>query len=432
MQAQEQLASGTAVVQKWKPNNINLRGEITGPLDVSALLPAVEGFNMVASDIDAAMIERTEELTAISRAIICKSHVFLLGVPGVGKSMLLRFWADRLSTGDNDAMSVFIYLMSRFTRPDEIFGPVSVSALKMDRFRFVTTDRASEADFILLDEIGKAGSTISNMLLMLMNERFFINDGRQIRVPLQSLFGASNELFHSDEQAALYDRFLFRLYVQPLTFSGRMELRRRKAANIVPQSNFHLTRADLSLLQDAAPYVFIPDDVLTALGELDKVLQSGGLASKGIGNSDRRWGECLRAVQATALLAGRGSADSDDLIALGDVLWNVPDERRDIMKAIGRLANPVVQKIQELADQAHNVYEQAVATTKKNGPTDDGQTMLKASRALATIRREINQEEANFKAQNKKSAKVDRAVTSVREWTAQIQSWTINGYYANA
>jgi MoxR-like ATPase len=417
----------TAAVQKalaWRPNNVAADGTITGPLDLSGLIDSVESFNLVAADLNNEMIERTTEIDAMSRCIISKTHAYLFGSPGIGKSMLVRAWAHRLSL--NGDFPVFMYLMGLYTKPEEVFGPVSVKGLRDDIYRYIVTNRAYEAKFILLDEFEKASTAISNSFLWLLNEREYINDGRVNKAPLQSLFAASNAQLQSESQSALGDRFLTRLNMQPLTAAGRGVLRRRRMrGRYVPQ--FGIATEQLDALQRACNFIYIPEDVYTALDELDGALQSGGISSKGVINSDRRWMECQAIIQATALLAGRGQADLDDLICLEHVLWNTPDERRAIAQAVGRLANPMVQRVNEWYDQAHSVYETIRAAIAKNGIDAEVQNVFKSARQLGGLLTSIEAEVKQFTASGKKNASLSRKFNEVRGWTKEMRDLAMGG-----
>ena len=108
----------------------------------------------------------------------------------------------------------FQWLLTKFTTPEELFGAVSLRGLENDEYRRVTSGKLPEAHIAFLDEVFKASSSILNTLLTIMNERIFYNGTEKVRIPLISLFGASNELpSEEDELEALYDRFLLRYVV---------------------------------------------------------------------------------------------------------------------------------------------------------------------------------------------------------------------------
>src|SRR5690348_13171810 len=107
-------------------------------------------------------------------AILAREHVLLLGPPGTAKSALVRALAQAFGG------QYLERLLTKFSMPEELFGPVSLKGLEQDRFVRITTGKVPEAEFIFLDEIFKSNSAILNALLTLVNERVFHNDGAPV------------------------------------------------------------------------------------------------------------------------------------------------------------------------------------------------------------------------------------------------------------
>lgn len=174
---------------------------------------ALAKLNTIERELSASLIEREEVIRAALIALLARQHLVILGPPGTAKSQLVTALASRISPANGTGLKSFNYLMTRFTTPEELFGPVSVQALKQDEYRRVTTGKLVEAELAFLDEIFKASSAILNALLKITNERTFSNGNQEITVPLLSLFAASNELPQGNELEALWDRFLLRMRV---------------------------------------------------------------------------------------------------------------------------------------------------------------------------------------------------------------------------
>lgn len=135
-----------------------------------------------------------------------------------------EYGGARLKLAFRDAYA-FEYLMSRFSTPDEIFGPVSISKLKdADTYERIVDGYLPSATIAFLDEIWKAGPAIQNALLTIINEKIYRNGQFSIRVPLKGLIAASNELpAQGQGLEALWDRFLLRCLVGGIEDMGEFD-----------------------------------------------------------------------------------------------------------------------------------------------------------------------------------------------------------------
>jgi MoxR-like ATPase len=289
----------------------------------------------LCDQLNVSFAERKSVIRAIARAFLAGEHVFILGEPGTGKSLLIRCFAQALG------LSYWEYLMTRFTTPEEVFGPLSIKGLQNDRYTRATRGSyLPGAEVAFLDEIWKSNSGILNALLTITNERVFHDDGKPTNVPLVSLAGASNELPESEsELAALYDRFLVRVVTQ---YVGDRDAFQAMVFNPTPVAP--TVKIDLKAEQAKVRAVMLPADVQTALVDLRYKVRDAGFKV-----SDRRWRQCVSLVRATAHLEGRDVAEPEDLECLEDVLWRTPDERTNVARIIQETVNPAgAQAVRDL------------------------------------------------------------------------------------
>ena len=288
------------------------------------------------------VLEREEAIGLALLSAAAGESIFLLGLPGVAKSMIAR----RLALAFRDARR-FEYLMSRFSTPDEIFGPVSISKLKdADTYERVTDGYLPTADVAFLDEIWKAGPAIQNSLLTALNEKIFRNGREDIALPLKGIIAASNELPAEGEGLeALWDRFLVRYIVDPIRDKGNflalLTGRTAVPCTIPPELQFTSGEmADILLERDS---VDVPDGLLEFLYDLrtryatraqeqlkDRaaVRAAGGKKEDDDEEesvpyvSDRRWKKIVGILRTSALLNGRDAVDWSDCLLLEHLLWD--------------------------------------------------------------------------------------------------------------
>src|SRR5262245_47630725 len=224
--------------------------------------------------------ERAELIDGELCALLSGSHVLIIGPPGTAKSMLSDALCRRI-----EGANYFQWLLTKFSTPEEIFGAVSLTGLEHDDYRRVTSNKLPEAHIAFLDEIFKANSSILNALLTIINERLFHNGRERIRVPLITMFGASNELPDEEELTALYDRFMLRFTVDYIVEEFRF-LKMLDGAHSGERTT--LSFAALDELRAQTRAVQVPGGVLAAIAELRREL-----GRQQIIVSDRRWHNAL-------------------------------------------------------------------------------------------------------------------------------------------
>ena len=267
------------------------------------------------------LVERDLPVRLALIAALAGEHLLLVGPPGTAKSLIAR----RLHLAFAKS-SYFERLLTRFTVPEELFGPLSIKGLEEDRYERLTTAYLPTASIAFLDEIFKANSAILNSLLTLLNEREFDNGTRRDRTPLIAVIGASNELPDSEELDALFDRFLLRLHVGAVSkdaFPSLIGLRGHAAPD-VPES-LKLTDADVVAIQAEAEKVEVPDDVVALLCAL-----RDWCGAESIPVSDRRWRKLVKLLQVSALTNGRETVSIWDCWLLQHCLWNTPEDREKV------------------------------------------------------------------------------------------------------
>lgn len=304
--------------------------------------------------------ERKSLVDGMLTALIAREMLFLLGPPGTAKSAICEALCQSIG-GD-----YFSWMVSKFTTPEELFGPLSLKALENDKYERVTTNKLPSADVAFIDEIFKGSSAILNTLLPVINERTFYNGATPTKIPLQVLFGASNEIPQAEELAALYDRFALRYCVDRMQQESSMEDLFKNGLQInIPSISIQ----DLGAEQAKATKLVVPDAVVKQLLLLRKLVHE-----EGIYVSDRKWVQSIRIVKAFAHLNGHTEVMEDDLEILENVLWSSPEQMKSVRKLVSKVANPLGEQIMKHEDAAQEIYD---SLKKGKTPAVEAQKKMK-------------------------------------------------------
>ncbi|MDP1687144.1 AAA family ATPase [Hydrogenophaga sp.] len=269
------------------------------------------GWAPALAELERGLLQRDVAARALLLAALAGEHVLLLGPPGTAKSELARR-LQRLLPGAH----YFERLLTRFTVPEELFGPLSLRALEDDRYERLTEGYLPSAEVAFLDEVFKANSAILNTLLGLLHERQFDNGSQRLPVPLVCLVGASNEQPQDDSLLAFYDRFLLRVPVQPVDDAHFAALLQTSVASpAAPPAEALIDRARLDALREQATHITLGD---TVLGLLLQARQHATQTGQSV--SDRRWRQLVELLRLQAASRAAVEVSEWDLWLLPFVL----------------------------------------------------------------------------------------------------------------
>lgn len=365
----------------------------------------LERFKQLLGEMNRGIYEKETEISLSLLAALAGESIILLGPPGVAKSMVAR----QLKTAFREAQS-FEYLMSRFSTPDEIFGPVSIQKLKTsDTYERAVEGYLPTADVVFLDEIWKAGPAIQNTLLAVINEKIFRNGNREMHLPLKLLVAASNELPAKGEGLeALWDRFVIRIESRPIKLEKnframllevKSEERGVKKQSSVAEGKANsnaITAEEYAEWTERIGKIGVKIEVLDAISAIRKSLRAVNVDEaaerRNIYVSDRRWKNIVRLLRTSAFMQDREEVDICDLLPIYHCLWQEPEERDAIRNIVIRaLFSPFADKLVEMKNAlAEDIKYHRVRRNPEDGRDYEGE-IENLSDGLSSLERQLGE-----------------------------------------
>ena len=357
----------------------------------------LERFKQLLGEMNRGIYEKETEISLSLLAALAGESIILLGPPGVAKSMVAR----QLKTAFRDAQS-FEYLMSRFSTPDEIFGPGSIQKLKTsDTYERAVEGYLPTADVVFLDEIWKAGPAIQNTLLTVINEKIFRNGNREMHLPLKLLVAASNELPAKGEGLeALWDRFVIRIESRPIklekNFRAMLLESHADFADNADFSDLKITAEEYAEWAEKICKIGVKGEVLDAISAIRKSLRAVNVDEaaerRNIYVSDRRWKNIVRLLRTSAFMQDREEVDICDLLPIYHCLWQEPEERDAIRNIVIRaLFSPFADKLVEMKNAlAEDIKYHRVRRNPEDGRDYEGE-IENLSDGLSSLERQLGE-----------------------------------------
>ncbi|MEV6667264.1 AAA family ATPase [Streptomyces nigra] len=374
-----------------------------------------EKLRTIVSELSERFYERDDVVRTLVVTLLAGQHSLMLGPPGTAKSELARDLTSRV-----EGASYWEILLSKFTSPTRMFGPIDVAALARGEYRQVYEGRATTAHVAFMDEIFKCSTAALNETLGYLNERIYHpeNGGEPIRCPLIGAITASNELPDADDSAAIYDRLLVRIEIGYLTDPSNFAALVRSAVR-APAPASTPTTIHLSELQEAVtttvPAVEVPDAMVDAICTLRAALRRKELIA-----SDRRWRQAVGLLQASAYLDGRTEVTETDLSILTHVLWNSPAERPVVEREVLHLVNPDAKEALDLADTLDELETQLDAMAGQSREALSDWVIKNAHNKLATAGKRLEQLRSEAAGAGRSTTTIDRVTLRQRAVRARV------------
>jgi MoxR-like ATPase len=336
-------------------------------------------FLAVEEDMNTHLIERRDPIHGILLATLSSTNILFLGPAGIAKSFLVNEWNRRI-TGSK----FFGWLLTKFSTPEEIFGPISLKGLEEERYSRVPKGKIQEAHTAFLDEIFKANSSILNALLTVLNERIFYNDGVPTHLPLVTVAGASNEIPDADDGLdAFFDRFLLKYHLvqihEPSAFCRMLMLEDSEPKATISLEDIYVAQKEISKIK-------IDDVILHQVVKIRETVRKDATAV-----SDRTFKVAMKILKAEAWLRGSTEVTMDNLEVFRHICWTKPEQEKSIHSLILQLISPekgrIMEYYAEVLELEKKLYKNKEGGGKQNAFIETSQKITDVQVKIADLKK---------------------------------------------
>ena len=321
-----------------------------------------ENIIYIIKKLSEGLYEKEEVIGLTLLCALAGKSIFLFGLPGTAKSLIVR----RTASAFKDS-KYFGQLMNRFSTPEDVFGPVSLSKLKEDKFERQTEGYLPKADFVFLDEIWKSSPAILNTLLTIINEKVYRNGSQEEKVPLKALVAASNETPPKGQGLeAMYDRFIMRLLVKPAE-----DINNFKSLIVDKDVSFDagfndeekISTEDWEDLKIFIEEIEVPENVLNIICSIkDEIEEYNNGNNEKIYISDRRWKNIVYILKTAAYLCDRKEILPVDCFLISHCIWTLEENIDDVKKIVEKS----IKSFSQISRKDFEMLSSEVNTLKKD------------------------------------------------------------------
>jgi len=315
-------------------------------------------FETMEQEMSNFFLERNNQVRGLIIALLAEENVVFIAPPGTSKSLMVRNLSDRI-IGESDE-DYFEWLMTKFTKPEEILGPMVVDKLVEGIVEYKPDFKLPRARIAYLDEIFKCNSSMLNCLLSALNEKIVYNANKPTPIPLQMLVGTSNEIPQDESLKALYDRFRLRYTADYIQEPGNLRKLLDKNPDKIP-SEGKVSMDDIAearrQINEAVKFPEEKQKILT------KIVYS--LSEAGFRPSDRTINKVGEIIKAEAWMNNHIDVDEYDMEILENVFWDEPKTKKEIRSIIFQIINPLGEDVLLIYEKCHQAYLELVKEHKK-------------------------------------------------------------------